>query len=89
MKAQKALEKLDSMDLKRERGITLTDIKERLQEVTEERCLSKGTINQSTALLIDKSASMEMALEVGQRIADDRAFVSRGLLAYAFDTMPY
>ncbi len=91
MKTQKAIEKLDAMDsMERERGITITDIRERLQEVTEERLLSKGTIDRSTALLIDKSASMEMALEVGQRIGSMIGLLcSRGLLAYAFDTMPY
>ncbi|MCB9637386.1 MAG: hypothetical protein H6727_00565 [Myxococcales bacterium] len=90
MKTQKALEKLDSMELERERGITIEDIKDSLKEVAEERLLSKGTIDRSTALLIDKSASMEMALEVGQRIgAMIGLLCTRGLISYAFDTMPY
>lgn len=88
-KAQKALDqiKMDSMEMERERSITIV---EALQEVTEERLLDKGTIQRSTALLIDKSSSMSVAIEVGQRLGSMIAHLcTRGLLVYAFDTMPY
>ena len=93
MKSQKALEKLnqlDLMELEQERGISLDDIKDTLKTVTEERLLQRGTIDRSTALLIDKSASMEKALEVGQHIGAMIGLVcTRGLMVYAFDSMPY
>lgn len=94
-KAQRALEALnqetttDWMEVERERGITI-ELSDALQEVTEERILDKGTIQRSTALLIDKSSSMSVALEVGQRLAAMIAHLcTRGLIVYAFDTMPY
>ena len=87
-KAQKALEKFDSMEEEKFRGSST--VREALEEVTEERLLSKGSIERSTALLIDKSSSMAVALELGQRIGSMLApLCTRGLVVYAFDTLPY
>jgi hypothetical protein len=62
----------------------------RLERVTDEQVKKRGRITKPTALLIDKSGSMQNAIEVGKRIA---ALISgvceAGLLVYAFDTMPY
>lgn len=62
----------------------------RLERVTDEQVRKRGRITKPTALLIDKSGSMQNAIEVGKRIA---ALISgvceAGLLVYAFDTMPY
>ena len=91
-KAQKALETLEaqhSEDPEQTQAIS-EELKDALQDVTEERLLDKGTIQRSTALLIDKSASMTIALEVGQRLGAMIAHITtRGLLVYAFDSMPY
>lgn len=61
-----------------------------LAEVTQARVQAKGRIKRPTALLVDKSSSMQDAIEVGKQlaamisgIADDE------LVVYAFDTMPY
>jgi hypothetical protein len=63
---------------------------EKLQAVTEAQLAKIGSIERSTALLVDKSASMDQALEVGKRLA---ALVSGNINAeltvYAFDTAPY
>jgi hypothetical protein len=62
----------------------------RLERVTDEQVKKRGRITKPTALLIDKSGSMQNAIQVGKRIA---ALISgvceAGLLVYAFDTMPY
>src|SRR5581483_82033 len=62
----------------------------RLERVTNEQVKKRGRITRPTALLVDKSGSMENAIEVGKRIA---ALVSgladTSLFVYAFDTMPY
>ena len=62
----------------------------RLAEVTEVQVKSLGTIRRSTALFVDKSSSMQEAIEIGKRISalisgicEDQLFV------YSFDTMPY
>jgi hypothetical protein len=57
-----------------------------LDEVTEARVKARGRITRPTALLIDKSASMHEALEVGRQIgAMVSAVCDGGLFAYAFD----
>jgi hypothetical protein len=62
----------------------------RLERVTDEQVKKRGKITKPTALLIDRSGSMENAIEVGKRLA---ALISgiceAGLVVYAFDTMPY
>jgi hypothetical protein len=62
----------------------------RLERVTDAQVKQRGKITRPTALLVDKSGSMEHAIEVGKRIA---ALISglaeAGLVVYAFDTIPY
>ncbi len=62
----------------------------RLERVTDTQVKKRGKITRATALLVDKSGSMQNAIEVGKRIA---ALISglaeAGLTVYAFDTMPY
>ncbi len=62
----------------------------KLEQVTNEQVKKRGTIRKATALLIDKSGSMEQAIEVGKHLA---ALISgitiAELFVYAFDTMPY
>jgi hypothetical protein len=62
----------------------------RLERITDEQVKRRGRIAKPTALLVDKSSSMENAIELGKRIA---ALVSgiceAELVVYAFDTMPY
>lgn len=92
-KAQKALDvlRMDAMEMERERGITVQEeIEEALQDVTTERLINKGSIERSTALLIDKSSSMDTAIEAGQHLGATIALLcTRGLTVYAFDTIPY
>jgi hypothetical protein len=61
-----------------------------LARVTDEQVRQRGRIVKSTALLVDKSGSMQDAIELGKRIA---AMISRlceaGLTVYAFDAVPY
>ena len=62
----------------------------RLERVTEEQVKRRGRITRPTALLVDKSGSMENAIEVGKRIAALISGISdESLLVYAFDTAPY
>jgi hypothetical protein len=62
----------------------------RLEEVADVQLEAKGRIRRPTALLIDKSGSMDLAIEVGKRLA---AMISticeKELYVYAFDTMAY
>ncbi|MBS1910543.1 MAG: hypothetical protein JST22_01030 [Bacteroidetes bacterium] len=62
----------------------------RLERVTDRQIARRGSTTRPTALLVDKSGSMQMAIETGKRIA---ALVSgiatAGLWVYAFDTMAY
>ena len=51
---------------------------------------AKGRINRSTALLVDKSSSMEHAIELGKRIgALVSAVCDSQLYVYAFDSLAY
>lgn len=61
-----------------------------LNQVTESRLKARGTITRSTALLVDKSGSMDCAIEVGKQLAAMVCGVSELTpVVYAFDTMPY
>ena len=62
----------------------------KLETITDEQVKRKGKITKSTALLVDKSGSMDSAIAIGKQIA---ALISSAtdaeLYVYAFDTMPY
>ena len=61
-----------------------------LEKVTNEQVKKRGSISQPTALFVDKSGSMEKALEVGKRLAAMLSGISTAdLFVYAFDTIPY
>ena len=61
-----------------------------LTEVTEAQVKKSGRIRRPTALLVDKSASMEKALEVGKQIAAMLSGIAEApLYVYAFDKVPY
>ena len=62
----------------------------KLEAVTNEQVKKGGKIAKATGLLIDKSGSMESAIEVGKRLAALISGISEAaLFVYAFDTMPY
>lgn len=62
----------------------------KLENITNEQVKKRGKIAKATALLIDKSGSMQNAIEVGKRLAALISGISdAALFVYAFDTMPY
>lgn len=66
------------------------DIQKKLEAVADTQIKAKGRITRPTALLIDKSSSMELAIELGKRIgAMLSAVCEADLFVYAFDTMAY
>lgn len=66
------------------------DTAERLARVADEQVRRRGRITRSMALLVDKSGSMDAAIEVGKRIAATVSGIAEApLVVYAFDTMPY
>jgi hypothetical protein len=65
-------------------------VREKLEQVADTQIKAKGRINRPTALFIDKSGSMELAIELGKRIAAlISAICEKELYVYAFDTMAY
>jgi hypothetical protein len=61
-----------------------------LDAVTDARVKARGRIRRPTALLLDKSGSMNVALEVGRQLgAMISAVCAAELFAYAFDTIAY
>jgi hypothetical protein len=66
------------------------DLAERLDAVTEAQVKATGTITRPTALLIDKSGSMDVAIEVGRQLgAMISAVCEADLYVYAFDVVAY
>lgn len=79
-KAEAAIKAVDADD----------DLREKLEQVADEQIKAKGRIRRSTAILCDKSASMDIAIDVGKRIAAMvSAVCEKELYVYAFDTMAY
>ena len=65
-------------------------IRKQLEDVADVQIKAKGRITRPTALLIDKSASMEQAIDLGKQIgAMISAVCESELYTYAFDTMAY
>jgi hypothetical protein len=61
-----------------------------LGDVTDARVKAKGRITRPTALLIDKSGSMDQAIELGKRLgAMISAVCEKELYVYACDTVAY
>lgn len=66
------------------------DMAKQLDEIADTQLKSKGRIKRPTALLIDKSGSMNQAIEIGKRVASMiSAIMDANFYVYAFDTMPY
>jgi hypothetical protein len=66
------------------------DLAKALADVTDARVKAKGRITRPTALLLDKSGSMDVALAVGRQLgALVSAVCEADLYAYAFDTIAY
>ncbi|NEP74319.1 MAG: hypothetical protein F6K25_21680 [Okeania sp. SIO2G4] len=62
----------------------------KLEQVTNEQVKKRGKISLPTALLVDKSGSMQQAIEVGKRLAALVSGITEAeLFVYAFDTIPY
>jgi hypothetical protein len=62
----------------------------KLEQVMDQQVKKRGKISKPSALLVDKSSSMESALEVGKRIAALISGITESdLFVYAFDTLPY
>jgi hypothetical protein len=62
----------------------------RLEQVANAQVKRRGTIARPTALLVDKSGSMDNAIEIGKRLAALISGITEAeLFVYAFDTMPY
>lgn len=67
-----------------------TETAARLEHVMDKQVKKRGRISKPTALLIDKSSSMESAIEVGKRVAALISGITESdLFVYAFDTLPY
>ncbi len=66
------------------------EIASKLEAIANEQVKAKGRITRPTALLVDKSASMENAIEIGKRIGALISGVAEAeLFVYAFDSLPY
>lgn len=81
--AFKAEEAMKAADLSAE-------MRQKLEQVADTQVKAKGRIKRPTALLIDKSGSMELAIELGKRIGSMiSAICEKELFVYAFDTVAY
>jgi hypothetical protein len=66
------------------------DVKRSLEQVADAQVKARGRIDRPTALLIDKSGSMSVAIELGKRIgALVSSVTAQALYVYAFDTLAY
>jgi hypothetical protein len=66
------------------------ELRAKLEDVADLRLKAQGRIRRSTGLLVDKSGSMELAIDVGKHIAAMvSAVCEKELYVYAFDTMAY
>ncbi len=66
------------------------DVRKAVEDVADRQIKAKGRITRPTALLVDKSASMSTAIELGKRIGSMISTICEAdLFTYAFDTMAH
>jgi hypothetical protein len=66
------------------------EVQAQLEKVADTQIKARGKIERPTALLVDKSGSMQIAIELGKRIGAMISTVCESdLFVYAFDTMAY
>lgn len=66
------------------------ELRAQLDAVTQAQIDTRAKISRPTALFIDKSGSMDVAIEVGKQLgAMISAVCESDLFVYAFDSMPY
>ena len=66
------------------------DTQAQLDQIMDQQIKQKGKISKPTALLVDKSASMTSAIEIGKQISTLISGVTDAdLFVYAFDTIAY
>jgi len=66
------------------------ETRQKLEEVTDQQARSKGSIKRPTALLVDKSGSLSVAIEVGKRVAQTVGGIAENdFYVYAFDRDPF
>jgi hypothetical protein len=66
------------------------DLTDNLEQVALEKAKEKGTIKKPAAILVDKSGSMDVAIEVGKAVATMcSAIAESDLFVYAFDNMAF
>lgn len=88
-KKSKKVSSLKSQQAVKSAGLS-ADLNEKLEEVADTQVKSRGRIKKPTALFIDKSGSMEVAIEVGKQVAAlVSAIMDSDLYVYAFDSMAY
>ncbi len=66
------------------------ETRQKLEAVADAQLKARGRVTRPTALLIDKSASMDVAIELGKQIGAMVSSVCEGgLFTYAFDSLAY
>ena len=69
-------------------AVTDDKIRQQLQLVTQQRLEAQGRITRSTAIFVDKSSSLQEAIEVGKRVAALAAGLMKAeLMVLVFDTV--
>jgi hypothetical protein len=65
-------------------------VRQKLDDLADVQVKARGRITRPTALLIDKSGSMQLAIELGKQIGALLSAVCEcGLFVYAFDSLAY
>lgn len=66
------------------------EVREKLEEVADVQVKAKGRITRPVALLVDKSSSMNISIDLGKRIAAMISTICESdLFVYAFDSMAF
>ena len=88
-KSAKNVSALKGLEAVKAAGLS-EELNEKLQEVVDTQVKNKGRIKRATALLVDKSASMDVGIELAKQVATlISAIMDSDFYVYAFDQMPY